>query len=208
MRTWASHEFLATNELMRKITTDIELHALFASMTSDRDMQDMLYRHIQSMNSTLQRAVSVLQNRGMDMSRLSMYQPQAQYRPHTGFQDPHMIPAPVMNMESPSRVNDITISTAILLTHKAGSVFGMMWATECVDPELRALHVMAANNCQQMAYEIWQLMNARGYYEVPSMPMNDIQQMSQTFQPMAAGMGITATTGGMGGSYTGVRHMI
>nr|WP_272899176.1 spore coat protein [Caldalkalibacillus salinus] len=91
-----------------------------------------------------------------------------------------MIPAPDNQAK---RLSDITISTLILNSHKAGSMQGMVWANECVDPELRALHTTSAHNCQQMAYEMWQFMNARGYYDAPSMPRNVAATMTQAFQP-------------------------
>jgi hypothetical protein len=89
-----------------------------------------------------------------------------------------VIPAP--STANVTRLSDVAIGTLILNTHKAGSMFGMLWANECVDPDVRSLHVMSANNCQQIAYEVWQFMNSRGYYEVPSMPVNDIRSMSQS----------------------------
>ncbi|WP_243735106.1 spore coat protein [Paenibacillus turpanensis] len=182
MRNWAAHEFLETNELLRKLTADIELHALCAEMTTDRDLKHMLQRHIQLMDATYHQAVNLLRNKGMDVTASRAYQLHAEHHPHVGFQNPHMIPAPNTNA---TRLNDVTIGTLILNSHKAGAMFGMLWANECVDPDVRSLHVTSANNCQQMAYEVFQLMNQRGFYEVPTMPANDVRAMTQTFQPAA-----------------------
>jgi spore coat protein CotF len=86
-------------------------------------------------------------------------------------------------------------------------MFGMLWANECVDPDVRALHVMSANNCQQMAYEMWQYMNVEGYYEAPAMPTSAVTTIAQTFQPPTRGT--TYNEMPMGGTtYTGVHHMI
>jgi spore coat protein CotF len=187
-RNWAAHEFLETNELLRKLTADIELHALCAEMTQDQEMKTMLQRHIQGMDSTYHQAINLLQNKGVDVTGTSTYHLHAQHHPHAGFQNPHRIPAPNTNA---SQLNDVTIGTLILNGHKAGSMFGMLWANECVDPDVRSLHVTSANNCQQMAYEMFQLMNARGFYEVPIMSANDIRTMTQTFQPAAVNTGYT-----------------
>jgi spore coat protein CotF len=108
----------------------------------------------------------------------------AQHHPHMRVENQHMIPAPNPNTR---RLSDMTIGTMILNTHKAGSMLGMLWANECVDSDVRSLHVMSANNCQQMAYEIWQYMNLRGYYEAPTMPRSTVASMTQAFQPTIAG---------------------
>jgi spore coat protein CotF len=187
MRNWAAHEFLETNELLRKQTADIELHALCAEMTKDQELKSVLQRHIQAMETTYHQAIQLLQNKGMNVSNTAAYRMHMQQQPHVGFQNTQMIPAPNTNTNT-ARLSEVAIATLILNTHKAGAVFGMQWANECVDPDVRALHVMAANNCQQMAYEIFQIMNARGFYEVPTMPVEDVRTMTQTYQPAAAAM--------------------
>lgn len=194
-RNWAAHELLETTELLRKLTADIELHAVCAEMTTDSELRNILQRHIRGMDNTYHQAVNLLQNKGVDVTTNQMYRIQHQHQSHVGLQNQHMLPAPNTNAR---RLNDVTIGTIILNSHKAGSVFGMVWANECVDPDVRALHVMSANNCQQMAYEIWQWMNTRGYYEAPGMPVGTVRSVAQTFQP----------TAGAAQGYTGTHHMI
>lgn len=164
-------------------------------MTTDQELRGILRRHIEAMDQTYHQTVNLLQNKGMNMTGTNLYRMHAEHHPHVGFDHPHMMPAPNPHAR---RLNDMTIGTILLNTHKAGSMFGMQWANECIDPDVRALHITSALNCQQMAYEVWQLMNARGYYEVPAMPMGTVTAMTQTFQPAAQGN----TT------YTGIHHMI
>ncbi len=182
-RSWAAHEFLETNELLRKLTADIELHAFCSNATNDPELKNILQRHIKGMDQTYHQAIQLLQNKGANMRATAGYNQHSQHHPHVGMQNPTMIPAP--NTQA-NRLSDFTMGTIILNSHKAGSMFGMLWANECVDPDVRSLHVMSANNCQQMAYEIWQFMNNRGYYEAPMMPANQVTMMNQTYQPLAA----------------------
>lgn len=183
MKPWATHEFLETNELVRKLAADIEFHAMCAEMTTDPELSSMLQRHVQHMDQTYHQAIQLLQNKGTPMAASTTRHMQIHsHQAHAGFQNPQPIPEP--KTEHVNRLSDLTIATLILNCHKAGSVFGMMWANECVDPDVRSFHIMCANNCERMAYEVWQYMNARGYYEVPAMPMNDVRMMTQTYQPM------------------------
>ncbi|MBO8173315.1 MAG: spore coat protein [Bacillaceae bacterium] len=182
-RNWAAHELLETTELLRKLTADIELHALCSEMTTDQELKSILRRHIETMDNTYHQGINLLQNKGLNTGA-DFYHMHGHRHPHVGIENPHVMPAPNPNA---TRFNDMTIGTLILNTHKAGAMFGMVWANECVDPDVRGLHVMSANNCQQMAYEIWQYMNTRGYYEAPSVPMTTVKTVTQTFQPAAAG---------------------
>ncbi|MCK8488361.1 spore coat protein [Paenibacillus sp. MBLB2552] len=180
MRNWGAHEFLETNELLRKLTADIELHALFAGMTNDQALRTILQRHIQMMDGAYHQVIRLMQFKGMDVSKTTAaHRLNLQQTPHVGFQQPQSIPAPSVNVQ---QLSDMTISTILLNSHKAGSAIGMLWAAECVDPDVRSLHVMCANNCQQMAYEMFQFMNERGYYEVPAMPQADVSRMASLYQ--------------------------
>jgi len=185
MRNWATHEFLETNELLRKLTADIEFHAFCAEMAQDQELRGMLQRHVQAMDQTYHQAIQLLQDKGANTAAAQARYSYSRQQPHVGFQIPQPIPAP--QTANVTRLSDVTIGTLILNSHKAGSMFGMLWANECADPEVRSFHVMCANNCERMAYEVWQYMNARGFYEVPIMPANDVRMMSQTYQPMNTG---------------------
>ncbi|UFJ40330.1 spore coat protein [Brevibacillus humidisoli] len=196
MRQWAAHELMETTELLRKLTADIEFHAFCAEMTSDHDLQGILRRHIQTMDHTYHQAVNLLHNKGADLTTTRIHQVHGQHHPHMAQQPQQMMPAP--NTNATRKMSDLTISTLILNSHKAGSMLGMLWANECVDPDIRSLHVLSANNCQQMAYEIWQYMNAKGYYEAPVMPAETARTMTRAFQP----------TAGANPAYTGVYQMM
>ena len=88
-------------------------------------------------------------------------------------------------MTNAKTLSDQTIATLALNTHKSGSVMGMQWANECVDPNLRMYHVNGANMCQEMAYEIWTWMNQNGYYQPPTFNTQQTAQMTGMFQPMS-----------------------
>ncbi len=189
MRNWAAHELLATNELLRKNSSDIEFHALCAEMTQDPELKRMLQQHVQMMEQSYHQGIQLLQHKGANAAAATVrtMHTHAMQQPHVGFQNPQAMPAP--QTSNINRLSDMSICTLILNSHKAGSMFGMMWANECVDPDIRSFHVMCANNCERMAYDIWQYMNARGYYEVPAMPAHDARMMMQAYQPAIPAQG-------------------
>lgn len=171
---YGAHEFLETQELIRKVSADIEFHALCSQMTQDTEIKSILQRHIQGMERTYHQAIQMLQHKGVQMNG-SIPQMHTHHQPNIGLNNPVM-PQPNPNT---NRLSDMTICTLILNSHKAGSMFGMLWANECADIQLRQLHVQSANNCQQMAQEIWQYMNYKGYYQVPQLADHTMRTMNQ-----------------------------
>ncbi|WP_338453097.1 spore coat protein [Niallia oryzisoli] len=178
MNRFGAHEFLETQELIRSLAANIELHAVCAFMTNDNELKSILSRHIQGMEQSYQQAVNLLQNKGVNMNppRYGMH---IQHQPQIGLNNPAMSPP---NPQA-QRLSEMSIGTIILNTHKAGSIFGMQWANECGEPQLRQLHITCAVNCNNMAYEVWQYMNRKGYYQVPQLADHTMQTMNQALNP-------------------------
>jgi len=177
---WAAHEFLETQESLRNLVANIELHAHFVEVTEDHELKGVLTRHINRMMNTYQQGVNMLQSKGQQAPQLNIQVPRfnVMHQPTIGLQNPS-VPAPNPHA---NRLSDVTISTIALNQHKAGSMLAMLWAGECADPHLRSYHVMIANNCQEMAYEIWQYMNHKGYYQAPQLASHTMNTMIQAFQ--------------------------
>jgi spore coat protein CotF len=43
--------------------------------------------------------------------------------------------------------------------------------------------IQGAVNCADQAYDVWQYMNSRGYYQVPTMQQNTTDTLINTYQP-------------------------
>jgi spore coat protein CotF len=69
----------------------------------------------------------------------------------------------------PNQLNDQQIASMVLSLHKSGAVCKMAACLECAVPNLRRLIQQSATNCAEQAYETWQYMNQKGYYQVPTM---------------------------------------
>ncbi|PZE20554.1 spore coat protein [Paenibacillus xerothermodurans] len=174
---WAAHELLEMNDFLRKLIADIELHALCYEMTTNPELQSILMRHIQVMHTEYNQAINLLQNKELAMAAVPAYRSPFNYNPQIGLQNQQIVPSPTYNGR---RLSDFIITTL-------GSVLGTVSVNESTDPDIRAFLTMCVNNCQQMAYEVWQHMNARGYYEPPEMPAGAVREMMQVFQPAVHG---------------------
>jgi spore coat protein CotF len=88
---------------------------------------------------------------------------------------------------SVNQMNDRDISSAILSCHKSSALSRMMSSLECADSDLRKILQQGANNCSEQAYEMWQYMNQKGYYQVPTMKDITTDTMINTYTAYQSG---------------------
>ena len=186
---YAAHELLEMSEALRTKSAEIEMHGAFAAQCQDQQLKTILMKHQQMMIQSYQQGVSLLQGKGGHITHQSPNF--MQQSPSMGMQQPTMqgqssgmhqqSMAPQASAQS---LSDQTMATLMLNTHKTGSMMGMQWANECMDPQLRMFHVNCANLCQEMAYETWSWMNQKGYYNPQMFSTTQTTQMTTMFQPM------------------------
>ncbi|GAA4715061.1 spore coat protein [Brevibacillus fulvus] len=179
MQRFAAHEFLETQEALRTKHAEIEMHGLFAEMAQDPQLKNMITRHQRTVINAYQQGINLLLGKGVNVTNMP-HVPQMRMMEQTsvGLHNPQMVPP----NPHPSRLSDLTISTIMLNWHKNGSMVSMMWANECVDPQIRQYHISGANLCQEMAYETWQYMNARGFYQTPQLADHTMNTMVEAYQ--------------------------
>ncbi|MCR6110079.1 spore coat protein [Bacillus sp. A301a_S52] len=176
---YAAHGLLETQEALRTKSAEIEQHGAFVSQCRDQQLKSILKKHQQLMMNGYQQGINLLNGRGAQVThRAPAFNGQ---NTSTGMQEQMTMSAPSMSTQG---LSDQTIATLALNTHKTGSMMGMQWANECVDPQIRMYHVNGANMCQEMAYEIWSWMNQNGYYQPATFGSQQITQMTGMFQPM------------------------
>lgn len=175
----AAHELLETSEALRTKAAEIEQLGFFANQCQDPNLKGLLNRQQQLMVNAYQQGVNILQGKGGQVDHLN-----PTFNGHNIQVGLHNQVGVTANPNS-NKLTDITISTLTLNNHKSGAVNSMIWANECVDPQIRSYHVQGAVMCQEMAYETWQWMNAVGFYNAPDFQQNQINQMTGTFQPIA-----------------------
>ncbi|MHB8919307.1 MAG: spore coat protein [Desulfocucumaceae bacterium] len=114
-----------------------------------------------------------------------------------GIQQPGQAQA---QQQSTSRtLNDRTISQGALIFHKCGASRATTAALESAEPHLRNLAAASARTCMDMAYEMFQYMNQRGFYQMPEMPRNFVNHTQAAGAPGYPGMQHGYQTGAQGG---------
>lgn len=73
-----------------------------------------------------------------------------------------------------STLNDRAIAEGALMFHKFSAEMNTTSALESAEPHLRNALANMSRNCIEMAYEIYNYMSQRGWYQLPNAPQNFI----------------------------------
>jgi spore coat protein CotF len=90
---------------------------------------------------------------------------------------------PKKPMTSASEFNDQRISGQMLGLMKAMASDKARAACEVTNPVVRRVIADSIPNCIEMAYEIFLYQNKHGYYQVPQLPQNEMQQLVSAYAP-------------------------
>ncbi|MEW6540521.1 MAG: spore coat protein [Bacillota bacterium] len=181
------HEAVDMHEFLTAKVCKIEHHALYAAQADDPQLKSILERHKDRMIQDYNAALNLMQGRGMPVDPYHARNVQS-VRYGTQQTERPIVPHP-----DTSRLSDRTIATGALIAHKCGAVGAMRAALETADPDLRQFLTHAAVSDSNMAYEIFQWMNQKGFYQVPVMDINTMQHIQHIYSPT------TAPGGGMAG---------
>lgn len=175
-----AHEVMEIHEVLNEAINGINQFQLYYPLVQDVQLKQMMEHQLQFMTNEYNNMVQMLHNQGAGQA--VPYRAPMQSAPRYGLQNP---PAQSPNA-SPNQMDDRDISSGMLSCHKSSALMKMIGALECASPELRRSLQQGAMNCAEQAYEVWQYMNQKGYYQVPTMKEMTTQTMMNAYQNAGA----------------------
>jgi spore coat protein CotF len=170
-----AHEVMELHEVLCDAINGINQFELYRPHIQDQQLGAILDKQIQFMTQEYNNMVQALNASGITMG--SPYRAPKMAQPKYGLNNPQ----PQSPNTSPNQLDDHDISSGMLSCHKSSAIFKTMAALECADPNLRRMVQQGSNNCAEMAYEVWQYMNQKGYYQVPTMKQMTTNTMVQSY---------------------------
>jgi spore coat protein CotF len=179
---FGAHEALEVHEILNEKVCMIDHLLQYEQQAGDPTLKDLIRRHRQSALRNYNEVVSYTHDyRGIVPSEVQFSQVASPDSIQYGLRNP----APVMPIATlTAQVYDEQICRAILLAHKNSAKNNMAASLECADPYLRQMLMNSANTANYNAYEVFEYMNARGLYQVPTMRDHTAKTMLHTFQPL------------------------
>ncbi|XEC97231.1 spore coat protein [Paenibacillus tarimensis] len=177
-----AHETMEVHEVLTNAINGINQFQIYRTMVKDQELRQIIDHQLQFMFNEYNGMVQTLSQQGK--TQAIPYRSPKNAAPIYGLNQP----APQSPNMSMNEIDDRDIASGMLGCHKASARVKMNASLECADPELRRMMQQSAINCSEQAYEVWQFMNQKGYYQVPTMKEMTTNTTLNTYQQAGAAM--------------------
>lgn len=177
---FGAHETMEVHEVLTGAIEAINRFQLYRPHVQDAQLQLMLDRQLQFMMNEYNMLVQMMKGQGM--GHAVPYQGPKNVAPLYGLRQPQ----PYGPHTSVQQLDDRDVAIGMLCAHKSSALQKMTAALECADPNIRRMLQQSAINCAEQAYEVWQFMNQKGYYQVPTMMDMTTQTMINAYSTVDA----------------------
>ena len=184
-----AHEVMEVHEVLSSAINAINQCQLYRPHVQDQHLASMVDHQLQFMIQEYNNLVQAVNQKGISMGSPYRSQSMQNFQPTYGLDNPQ-VQSPNM---SPYQLNDSDIASGVLGIHKVGAAFKMLATLECADPNLRHMIQQGAINCAEQAYEVWQYMNQKGFYQVPTMKEMTTNTIASSYSP-ATGANVMGTS--------------
>ncbi|MDQ0217643.1 spore coat protein [Peribacillus cavernae] len=178
-----AHEMLDVHEVLSGSIGAMNQYTLGRQFVKDPELLDILDRQYNFMKEEYNITLECFQT-GQNPSK-----PTQSYKMKQGNDFVYgLTPTqPSKPIQSPTEMNDQTVSGCMLGAAKSNASMKTMAALEVTNPVVRRVLADSVPNCIEMAYEISVYQNKHHYYQVPQFAEQDMQQMMNCYAP-AQGM--------------------
>lgn len=175
-----AHETMEIHEILVDAIDAINTFELYRPHVRDQRLRQILDTQVSHIAQDYNNLVNHLQRRGMSQAVPYRTTASAGNRIKYGLKNP----APDYPVTNIDQLNDQDVASCILGLSKGSAVLATTAALECADPTLRNLVANCVQSKINMAYETFQYMNERGWYQVPTMQDNTTRTIIDTYQPV------------------------
>ncbi|RNB79715.1 spore coat protein [Brevibacillus fluminis] len=174
-----AHEVMELHEVLSGTINAINHFELYRPYVKDPQLMALLDRHLQFMTQEYNNLAQAVNQQGMGAAMGVPYRAPKMMNPVMGLHQPK----PQHPNASAHEMNDEDVSCAMLGCHKASASMQIVATQEIVHPQLRRMVQQGAVNCSEMSYEVFQYMNQKGYYQVPTLADVTTNTATAMYQP-------------------------
>ncbi len=178
---WAIPKFGAPELMMvHEVLTDhidgINQFELYKPHVKDQALMQILDSQINHMYNSYQNVVNYLHNQGMGSA--------APYRAPKSSSVKYGLrqPSPVEPNTDVNAMDDRDVASGMMGCAKASAVLCANAALECADQNLRSMMTNCTVSAINQAYELFQYMNQKGMYQIPTLTEQTTQTIMNTYQ--------------------------
>ncbi|SFF91293.1 Spore coat protein CotF [Halobacillus alkaliphilus] len=173
------HELFDAHEVIAGVISMLDQYQMYDQHIQDQELKDILHRQsafVTQMYNTVVQSFQTGQDPKMPTQQYNMQQNNnAVYGLKPG--------QPKKPNQSVNELSDQGLSAYMLGQTKSLASLLTMTALEMTNPVLRRVISDSVPNFIEMSYEIFLYQNKNGYYQVPQLNQQDMNQMLQSYQP-------------------------
>lgn len=173
---FGAHEMMEVHEVLTDHIDGINQFELYRPHVKDQELMSILDKQVQHMSTSYDNMVGYLQNQGMTAA--VPYRMKKNFQPKYGLRQP----SPQQPNTGMHEMDDRDVASGMMGCAKASAILCTNAALECADPNLRSMMVNCSVSSVNQAYEVFQYMNRKGMYQVPTMQQNTTNTMMNTYQ--------------------------
>ena len=170
-----AHETMQLHEVLTVTIDGINQFQLYRPHAKDPQLGSILDNQVRFMNQEYNNIVQTVSQHSKGAS--IAYRRVKNVSPSYGLQNP----LPMVPNASPDEMDDRDVASGMLGCHKASATLKMAASLEFADPTLRSMLQQGAINCSEQAFEVWNYMNQKGFYQVPTMKQMTTNTMINSF---------------------------
>lgn len=175
-RKFGAMELMQAHEVIVHLINGINLFELYRPHVKDQQLMQILNNQVNHLYSSYQNIVSYLHNQGQS-SAVPYRAPKA-----SSIQYGLRQPSPVEPNASQNQMDERDVACGVIGSIKSCAVSCTTAALESVDPILRNIITNCAVSCINQAYEVFQWMNQRGMYQIPTLADQTTQTIINSYQ--------------------------
>lgn len=181
---FGAHETMETHEILSEKKCMIEHFSMYEQQCEDPTLREMLHRHIQTAIQGYNQLVSYTHDYQTAPAHMIPMHTAHTYDVKYGLNNS----SPTAPQTGMARMHDQSIAHAVLIAHKNSAKNHMIAALECADPNVRQMMVNGSVMCAQDAYEVFNYMNHRAWYQVPTIHDHTAKTMLHHYQSVPQGV--------------------
>lgn len=164
-----AHEVLELHEVLCHSINVLNLFHLYEPHIRDQELKRIIMHQTNFMTKEYNQLVNITNVHSGNVENIEQEDSTLNFEPRYGLDQPiQSYPKPFLR-----QLMDSDIASGMLNLHKTLAEKKFTSSLECADLSLREGLLQGAKNCADQAYEIFQYMNVRGYYQVPKLVNQD-----------------------------------
>ncbi|WP_223703166.1 spore coat protein [Sutcliffiella deserti] len=171
------HEMFDAHEVLAGLITMLDQYQIYDQYIQDPELKDILQRQTAFVTQMYNTAVESFQTGQKPSVSTQVYKMTQNNDVVYGLKPGQ----PKKPNQSISEISDKGLSAYMLGNTKSLASLFAMTALEMTNPVLRRVVADSVPNLIELSYEIFLYQNKHGYYQVPKLPLQDMNQMLQSY---------------------------